>query len=231
MAFRILLIEDDAEIASFVSQGLKEEGFSVTCVQDGLKARNELASSTWDVVLLDWWLPEVDGITLLREFREKGHATPVLFLTARDAVSERIEGLSAGADDYLGKPFAFDELVARIHALLRRSPTMSSTRWTYADVVFDLTAARVERGGRVLQLTSREQSLLHFFMRYPEQVLSRTRIYEHVWQERFDGLSNTLEVHVMELRRKLEAFGPRLIQTIRGRGYMLSDAPRKDESR
>jgi two-component system copper resistance phosphate regulon response regulator CusR len=230
MAFRILLVEDDAEIASFVSQGLKEEGFSVTCVQDGSKARTELASSTWDVVLLDWWLPEVDGITLLREFRETGHSTPVLFLTARDAVSERIEGLSAGADDYLGKPFAFDELVARIHALLRRSPTMSSTRWTYADVVFDLSTARVERGGRALRLTSREQSLLHFFMRHPEQVLSRTRIYEHVWQERFDGLSNTLEVHVMELRRKLEAFGPRLIQTVRGRGYMLSDALRKDES-
>jgi two-component system, OmpR family, copper resistance phosphate regulon response regulator CusR len=230
MSFRVLLIEDDVEIASFVSQGLKEEGFSVTCVQDGLRARNELARSTWDVVLLDWWLPELDGVTLLREFRETGHTTPVLFLTARDAVGDRIQGLSTGADDYLCKPFAFDELVARIHALLRRSPTMSSTRWTYADVVFDLTTARVERGGRVLQLTSREQALLHFFMRFPDQVLSRTRIYEHVWQERFDGISNTLEVHVMELRRKLEAFGPRLIQTVRGRGYIFSKAPTKDES-
>lgn len=228
MAFRVLVIEDDAEIAAFVAQGLKEEGLAVTCVHDGNAGREALSTSVWDVVLLDWWLPGVDGITLLRQFREAGRTTPVLFLTARDGVSERVTGLNAGADDYLCKPFAFDELVARIHALLRRAPSTSSTKWTYADIVLDLTTARVERSGHLLQLTTREQALLHFFMRYPEQVLSRTRLYEHVWQEKFDGLSNTLEVHVMDLRRKLEAFGPRVIQTVRGRGYMLSSSPEKE---
>lgn len=229
MAFRVLLIEDDVEISAFVAQGLEEEGLSVTCVHDGHAGSDALASSVWDVVLLDWWLPGVDGITLLREFRAAGRTTPVLFLTARDAVSERVTGLNAGADDYLCKPFAFDELVARINALLRRSPNTNSTKWTYSNIVLDLTTARVERDGQLVQLTTREQALLHFFMRFPEQVLSRTRLYEHVWQERFDGQSNTLEVHVMELRRKLEAFGPRLIQTVRGRGYMLTSTPEKDQ--
>ena len=147
----------------------------------------------------------------------------MLFLTARDAVSDRVRGLDSGADDYLCKPFAFDELLARVRALARRRGA-AGTVLSYEDVRVDLATQRAERAGRPLELTAKEQALLVFFLRHPGEVLSRTRIYEHVWDERYDGLSNTLEVHIMELRRKLEAHGPRLIHTVRGRGYLF-DAP------
>jgi two-component system copper resistance phosphate regulon response regulator CusR len=149
----------------------------------------------------------------------------VLFLTARDAVSDRVRGLDAGADDYLPKPFAFEELLARVRALVRRRDAAEGTTLVHRDVRVDLASHRAERGGHLLSLTAKEHSLLVFFLRHPGQVLSRTRIYEHVWDERYDGLSNTLEVHIKELRRKLEAHGPRLIHTLRGRGYSLGDAP------
>ncbi|MBY0523691.1 MAG: response regulator transcription factor [Gemmataceae bacterium] len=223
MAFRILLIEDDAEIAEFVAQGLKEEGHLVELANDGHSGGHALSSSHWDLVILDCWLPGPDGITLLRQFRGEGKSTPVLCLTARDAVAQRVEGLNAGADDYLCKPFAFEELLARVQALLRRLPGRTGSEWRHYDVVLDLAINRAERAGKPLGLTAREQALLLHFMRYPGEVLSRTRLYEQVWQEHYDGLSNTLEVHVMELRRKLEAHGPRLIHTVRGRGYMLGD--------
>jgi DNA-binding response OmpR family regulator len=142
-----------------------------------------------------------------------------LFLTARDAVSDRIRGLDAGADDYLCKPFDFDELMARVRALVRRRGHGPGALLAHADVRVNLATGRAERAGRVLDLTRKEMALLVFFLRYPEQVLSRVRIYDHVWDEDADILSNTLEVHVMELRRKLEAHGPRLIQTVRGEGY------------
>ncbi|MGV3608043.1 MAG: response regulator transcription factor [Planctomycetaceae bacterium] len=230
MPFRILFVEDDAEIAEFVAQGLREEGLLVTIAADGSAGRDEMESSQWDLIVLDWWLPKCEGITLLKRFREAGHSIPVLFLTARDAVSQRVEALNAGADDYLCKPFAFEELLARVHALLRRLPSSNDAVLKYSDIVLTLAMNRVERAGQPLQLTAREQTLLHFFLRHPGEVLSRTRLYEHVWQERFDGLSNTLEVHIMELRRKLEAYGPRVIQTVRGRGYMLVGPEEKTES-
>lgn len=224
MAFRILFVEDDVEIAEFVAQGLREEGFLVEQAGDGHSGGHALSTSSWDLVILDWWLPGPDGLTLLKEFRRAGKATPVLFLTARDAVAQRVEGLTAGADDYLCKPFAFEELLARVQALLRRLPGRVGTEWRHLDVVLDPSANRAERAGNPLVLTSREQALLLFFMRHPGEVLSRTRLYEQVWQEQYDGLSNTLEVHVSELRRKLEAHGARIIHTIRGRGYMLGEA-------
>jgi two-component system copper resistance phosphate regulon response regulator CusR len=173
------------------------------------------------VVLLDWWLPAVDGLTLLRRYRQAGQTTPVLFLTARDAVADRVRGLDNGANDYLCKPFAFEELLARIRVLLRRPEAHADTMLRYADVHVDLATQRAERAGQRLELTAKEQALLVLFLRHPGEVLSRTRIYEQVWDERYDGLSNTLEVHVMELRRKLEAHGPRLIHTRRGRGYLF----------
>jgi two-component system copper resistance phosphate regulon response regulator CusR len=223
MAFRILIVEDDAEIAEFVAQGLREEGFVVERTADGHEAGHALRTGSWDLVILDWWLPGPSGLDLLQQFRQLGRTTPVLFLTARDAVAQRVEGLSAGADDYLCKPFAFEELLARVYALLRRQPGYNGTQWQHHDVVVDLTTNRADRAGQPLNLTARERALLMFFMRHPGEVLSRTRLYEQVWEEQYDGLSNTLEVHVMELRRKLEAFGPRLIYTVRGRGYMLGD--------
>ena len=223
MAIRLLVIEDDTEIADFISRGLREEGFLVEVAADGLTGWHFLKTSSWDVVLLDWWLPGQDGLTVLQRFRQVNQTTPVLFLTARDAVEQRVQGLNAGADDYLCKPFDFAELLARVHALLRRRPGNVGTRLEYQDLVMDLTTQRVERGGQPLDLTAKEHALLLFFMRHPGDVLSRTRIYEQVWEESFDGLSNTLEVHVMELRRKLEAHGPRLIQTVRGRGYAFGE--------
>lgn len=225
MAIRLLVIEDDAEIADFISRGLREEGFLVEVAGDGTSGWQELKLSSWDLVVLDWWLPGQDGLTLLQRFRQINQTTPVLFLTARDAVEQRVQGLNAGADDYLCKPFDFAELVARIQALLRRRPGSIGTRLEHQDVAMDLATQRVERAGQPLDLTAKEQALLLFFLRHPGEVLSRTRIYEHVWQESFDGLSNTLEVHVMELRRKLEAHGPRLIHTVRGRGYLFGETP------
>jgi DNA-binding response OmpR family regulator len=158
---------------------------------------------------------------VLRSFRESGGAAPVLFLTARDAVADRVRGLDAGADDYLCKPFAFDELLARIRALVRRGERAPELTIAQGDVSIDLATHRARRAGHPLDLTAKELALLTFFLRHPGQVLSRTRIYDHVWDENYDGLSNTLEVHVMELRRKLEAYGRRVIHTLRGQGYLF----------
>jgi two-component system copper resistance phosphate regulon response regulator CusR len=225
MGIRILVVEDEDEIADFLVRGLREEGFAVERAADGEEAWHHLRTGAWDVVLLDWWLPGCDGLSVLRRYRQAGHATPVLFLTARDAVPDRVRGLDAGADDYLCKPFAFEELLARVRAMARRGGRDGGTTLSHAGVRLDLATQRVERDGHRLELTAREYALLLFFMRHPGEVLSRTRIYEQVWDERYDGLSNTLEVHVMELRRKLEAKGPRLIHTLRGRGYRFGDEP------
>ena len=223
MGIRILVVEDDEEIADFVVRGLREEGYTVERAADGEAGRHLLTNGQWDLVLLDWWLPGTDGLGLLRRFRRAGGSAPVLFLTARDAVSDRVHGLDAGADDYLCKPFEFEELLARVRALSRRPQSTGTTVLANADVSVDLVTHRVERAGRRIDLTAKEQALLVFFLRHPDEVLSRTRIYEHVWDERYDGLSNTLEYHVMELRKKLELHGPRLIHTLRGRGYMFGD--------
>jgi two-component system, OmpR family, copper resistance phosphate regulon response regulator CusR len=223
MGIRILVVEDEAPIADFVVRGLREEGFTVEHAADGETGRFLLENGGWDVVLLDWWLPGPDGLTLLQEIRGKGDATPVLFLTARDAVSDRVKGLDGGGDDYLCKPFAFAELLARVRSLARRHQPDKTAVLTYNDVRVDLATHRAARGGHRLDLTAKEQALLVLFLRHPGEVLSRTRIYEHVWGDRYDGLSNTLEVHVMELRRKLEARGGRLIHTLRGRGYVFGD--------
>lgn len=229
MSGRILVVEDEARIADFLVRGLKEEGYAVEHAADGRAGAAALAQGPWDLVLLDWWLPGEDGIQLLQRFRRNNRTTPVLFLTARDGVQQRVEGLDAGADDYLTKPFAFEELLARVRALLRRGDQSTALTLEYSDVRIDLAAQRATRAGNALELTAKEFQLLTFFLRHPHHVLSRTRIFDAVWDDRYDGLSNTLEVHVKELRRKLEAFGPRIIQTRRGRGYVL-DAEAGDEA-
>jgi len=221
MAIRVLLVEDEPAIADFLVRGLREEGFNVEHAADGTDGDHRLRFESWDVVLLDWWLPGTDGLTLLHRFRTAGHETPVLFLTARDSVSDRVRGLDAGADDYLCKPFAFEELLARLRSLSRRCDGRTSAKLMLGNVTVNLSSHRVERAGERLDLTAKEYALLVFFLRHPSELLTPTRIYEHVWDERYDGLSNTLEVHIVELRRKLEAHGPRLIQTVRGRGYLF----------
>jgi len=224
MGIRILVVEDEAVIADFLVRGLREEGFLVEHSADGDSAWHSLQGAGWDLVLLDWWLPGLDGIEVLGKLRASGRDTPVLFLTARDAVADRVRGLDCGADDYLCKPFAFDELLARVRALVRRRDREPpSLVLSHGDIRVDLATHRATRGGHNLEFTAKEQALLVFFLRHRGQVLSRTRIYDHVWDEQYDGISNTLEVHVMELRRKLEAHGPRVIHTLRGRGYVLGE--------
>lgn len=224
MQVRILLVEDEDEIAEFTAQGLREEGFLVERAEDGHAGEKAIKSTWWNLIILDWWLPGPDGMALLRTLRSSDGSTPVLFLTARDAVRERVDALRAGADDYLCKPFAFEELLARVAALVRRS-SRGSSEWRYGDVVLDMSTNNAHRAGTLLSLTAREQTLLLFFLRHPGEDLSRSMLYEHVWHDKFDGLSNTLEVHVMELRRKLETLGPRIIHTVRGRGYRLGERP------
>jgi two-component system copper resistance phosphate regulon response regulator CusR len=222
MGIRILVIEDEEEIADFLTRGLREEGYVVERAADGVDGWHRLRTESWDVVLLDWWLPGQDGLTLLKRFRAAGGTTPVLFLTARDAVSDRVRGLDGGADDYLCKPFVFEELLARVRALARRHDRTAGTVLRHGNLSVDLATQRAERAGKRLDLTAKEQALLVLFLRHPGEVLSRTRIYEQVWEDRYDGTSNALEVHIMELRRKLEALGPRLIATVRGRGYVFA---------
>lgn len=229
MGFRILVVEDEAELADFLVRGLREEGFAAEHAADGEAAWTALQAGIWDLVVLDWALPGQDGLGVLRRYRGSGGAAPVLFLTARDSVADRVRGLDGGADDYLGKPFAFDELLARIRALLRRRDRLPGLTLAHGEVSVDLASHRAVRAGHPLDLTAKELSLLTFFLRHPGQVLSRTRIYDHVWDESFDGLSNTLEVHVMELRRKLEAHGPRVIHTLRGRGYLFDASPPREQ--
>jgi DNA-binding response OmpR family regulator len=225
MEKRVLLVEDDASLARTVVEGLSDEGFAVGHAADGDAAREALRAGGWDLVILDWWLPGADGLEVLESHRREGGRTPVLFLTARDAVSDRVRGLDGGADDYLCKPFAFEELLARARALIRRGRPVEVMTLSYRDVRVDLAAQKAERAGHSLNLTAKELALLVFFLRHPDEILSRTRIYGHVWGEEYDFVSNTLDVHIKELRRTLESRGPRLIQTVRGRGYLLGEPP------
>src|SRR5580658_6858593 len=179
MGIRVLVVEDEAKIADFLIRGLREEGYAVEHAADGATAWNSLRSGEWDLVLLDWWLPDQDGLSILQRFRQVGGHTPVLFLTARDAVSDRVRGLDAGADDYLAKPFAFEELLARVRALVRRRDLPEGTTVSFRDLTVDMATGRAERNGHALSLTAREYSLLVFFLRHRGQVLSRTRIYEN----------------------------------------------------
>jgi two-component system, OmpR family, copper resistance phosphate regulon response regulator CusR len=222
---RVLVIEDDASLARSIVDGLSDEGFTVAHAGDGDAARRALRDGEWDLVILDWWLPGPDGLAVLNGYRREGGTTPVLFLTARDAVSDRVRGLDGGADDYLCKPFAFEELLARARALIRRGRPVEVMTLSYRDLRVDLAAQKAERAGRPLDLTAKELALLVFFLRHPDEVLSRSRIYGNVWGEDYDFVSNTLDVHIKKLRRALEARGPRLIQTVRGRGYLLGDPP------
>ncbi len=221
---RVLLVEDDARVASFIRRGLREEQYTVDVAGDGEQALFLAQTGEYDLLILDWLLPKRSGLEVLRTLRTERVAVPVLILTAKDELQDKVTGLDAGADDYLTKPFKFDELLARVRALLRRRGGVVPTVLRVADLELDVLRHRVTRGGRVLELTSREYAILEYFMRRQGQVVSRTMLAEQVWEHDFDTLSNVIDVHVARLRRKLDGgFSPKLLHTIRGSGYLLRD--------
>jgi two-component system response regulator MprA len=223
---RILVVDDEPAVRDAVRRALALEGYRVDLAADGDEALQRLAEQPPDAMVLDLLMPKVDGLELCRRIREAGDATPVLVLTARDGVSDRVTGLDAGADDYLAKPFALEELLARLRALLRRTGVGHSerSRLRFADLSLDPVAHEVRRGRRPIELTRTEFLLLELFLRNPRQVLTRSLIFDRVWGYDFGPSSNSLEVYVGYLRRKTEAGGePRLIQTVRGVGYVLRE--------
>jgi DNA-binding response OmpR family regulator len=219
---RILLAEDDSRVASFVRRGLREEQYAVDMAADGEKALFMAQTVEYDLIILDLMLPKKDGMEVLRALRGAKCGTPVLVLTAKDKPKDKVEGLNAGADDYLTKPFGFEELLARVRALLRRRGDMVPTVLAAADLEMDTLKHRVRRGGKDLDLTNREYALLEFFLRHPNEIVTRTQLSEHVWEADFDTFSNVIDVHIARLRQKInEGFSPKLLETVRGKGYIL----------
>lgn len=218
----ILVVEDDRKVASFISKGLTEEGYVVDVALDGEEGSLKASVGEYDIIVLDVMLPERSGYELARELRREGSTTPVIMLTARDSTEDIVRGLDAGADDYLTKPFSFDELLARIRALLRREGVDRTQVLRYQDLEIDHRRHRASRGNRVLDLTPKEFQLLEHFLLHPEQVVTRTELLEKVWELEFDPESNVVDVHVGNLRRKLTLDGePHMIDTVRGVGYRL----------
>jgi DNA-binding response OmpR family regulator len=217
---RLLLVEDDFALASILVTGFREQGMHAVHASDVARARAQVALGSFDVILLDVMLPGGSGIELCRQLRERDVATPILMLTARDTVEDRVTGLDVGADDYVTKPFAFRELVARVRALARRAPVMQPTVVTVGDLEVDLSRRHIERAGRPIELTAKEFALLEFFVLHRGQVVDRAAITAHVWDDNHDPFTNVLEVLVRRLRRKIDDdFEPKLIQTMRGAGY------------
>jgi DNA-binding response OmpR family regulator len=223
---RVLVVEDEQKVASALKEGLEGEGYDVVVDGTGEAALVRLKTDQFDLILLDLLLPGRDGLHVLRTLRQQGFETPVLVLTARDTLEDRVTGLDMGADDYLVKPFAFAEVVARARALLRRGRTGGATRLNLADLEMDLVGRRVTRGGRKVELTLREFELLEYLLRFEGQVVSRSALARDVWQEaeRSSSLDNVIDVHIARLRRKIDAEAQvKLIQTVRGVGFMMRE--------
>jgi two-component system OmpR family response regulator len=219
---RVLVVEDDAKLAAAVGRGLRAEGYAVDVVRDGEAALVNAAVHPYDGIVLDVMLPRRDGLDVCATLRERGCWTPVLLLTARAAVGERIRGLDAGADDYLPKPFDFGELLARVRALVRRAPSERPVRLELGDLVIDPATHEVRRAGQAVPLTAREFAVLEFLARHPGEAVTRTALLDHVWDENFVGSTNVVDQYVGALRRKLEQpFARPLIHTVRGVGFRL----------
>jgi len=224
MGMKILLVEDEERVAQFIQKGLKEEGHAVDVFYDGEEGAFYAEVNEYDLILLDLMLPKKNGITVCREIRERGIITPVLMLTARDSIEDRVRGLDAGADDYLVKPFAFEELLARVRALLRRRSESKTPTLQLADLELNPISRQVMRNGKNIRLTTKEYALLEYLLRNQNKVLSRTRIGEHVWDMNFDPESNVIDVYISHLRNKIDkGHDVTLLHTIRGQGYLLSD--------
>jgi DNA-binding response OmpR family regulator len=219
---RLLVVEDDRALVGALYDGLTAQGFAVDCVASVERALDAIGINPYDLLVLDLGLPGSDGLSLLRRLRERQDPIPVLILTARGAVADRVAGLDGGADDYMQKPFAFPELVARIRALLRRGTPVVATVFSVGDLELDPVRFEVRRGGAPIVLTAKEFAILEYFMRHTGELVTRTMLLEHCWDESYDGLSNLVDVHVSRLRRKLEGGGGRpLLHTIRGAGFIL----------
>jgi DNA-binding response OmpR family regulator len=223
---RVLIVEDERRISAYLKRGLEEQGYAVDAVYSGREALDWAEATPYDLILLDILLPELDGLEVCRELRRRGMRVPILMLTARDAVDDRVAGLDAGADDYLVKPFAVRELMARLRALTRRAADAEkSPMLQVADLSLDTLTHRVRRGGKLIELTAKEYAVLECLMREPERVLSRTQIAEHVWNWDVYNESNVVDVYIRNLRRKIDdGHDLKLIHTVRGAGYRLSAA-------
>lgn len=221
----LLVIEDEAKVASFIRRGLEAEHYSVDIASDGEAGLIQVFDQDYDLIILDVMLPKRDGLSVLQELRRHKLRVPVLMLTARDTVADKVEGLDHGADDYLTKPFAFEELLARIRALLRRGSQTQAAVLTLADLRLDPVSREITRAGKRIELTAKEFALLEFFLHQPGRVLSRVVIAQHVWGVDFDTFTNVIDVYVNYVRKKIDAdFSPKLIHTVRGVGYVLKEA-------
>ncbi len=222
---KILLVEDDRDIARFVKQGLSEKSFSVDVAGNGEDGLSSLLQRNYDLIILDIMLPKMDGIEVLRRMRALKMETPVICLTARHSEGDVVQGLDAGADDYLGKPFSFNELLARIHALLRRGKIVKPfSHLQLSDLILELDGHRVFRGKTKIELTPKEYALLEFFIRHAGQIITRTMISDRIWGYHFDTATNVVDVHVSHLRNKIDKdFEPKLLHTVKGVGYVLED--------
>ncbi|MDX8398558.1 MAG: response regulator transcription factor [Mariprofundaceae bacterium] len=221
---KILVVEDEERVAQFIQKGLKEEGHAVDVSHDGEDGGFLAEVNDYDLILLDVMLPKKNGISVCREIRARGIITPILMLTARDSVEDRVRGLDAGADDYLVKPFAFEELLARVRALLRRRSESKTPTLLMADLELDPMSRQVSRAGKGIRLTTKEYALLEYLIRNPNKTLSRTLIGEHVWDMNFDPESNVIDVYISHLRNKIDkGHAISLLHTIRGQGYLLSE--------
>lgn len=219
---RILLVDDDAELSGVIVSGLREQGFDVSCAANFTEGSSRAVLGTFDVIILDVMLPGGTGFDLCRHIRSRGISTPILMLTARDTIDDRVSGLDVGADDYLTKPFAFRELVARIKALSRRRSALTPKEVVVGELTVDLISRRVNRGGKSVELTAKEFALLEFLALHVDQVVGRAAISAHVWDENHDPFTNVLEVLVKRLRRKIDDdFEQKLVHTVRGAGYRL----------
>ena len=219
---KILVVEDDRTVGPYVKRGLEEQRFHADLVGDGLEALRMVAETTYDVIVLDLRLPGMTGFELLRTWRDRGVTTPILVLTAQDAVDFKVQALRAGADDYVTKPFAFEELLARVEAVARRPPQLRSPVLTIADLVLDTGTHEVRRGADVLELTPKEYAVLEYLMRHPGRVMSRTLITEYAWDYHFDPGTNIVDVVINRLRKKVDSGRtPKLIHTMRGVGYVV----------
>jgi len=226
---KILVVEDEAGVLGFIKQGLTEAGYVVDVARDGAEGLDYTLAYEYDVIVLDIMLPKMNGLDVLREMRERRLKTPVLLLTARDGLDDRVRGLDIGADDYLVKPFAFPELLARIRALLRRPPLQTGNLFSMGDLEMDISQREVRRAGKRIDLSPREFALLEMLFRHPNQVLTRTQIIEHVWNFNFFSDTNVVDVYIGYLRRKLDRdFDLPLIHTVRGVGFRLSEDARDD---